>query len=55
MKESEEIIEIHLKSRFVNKTSLSINIVNNVLIKYKDELMKWKYMKVEITRAPCLK
>ena len=55
MKESEEIIKIHLKFKFVDKTSLNINIFDNVLIKHEDDLMKWKYMKVEITRAPCLK
>ena len=54
MKESEEIIKIHLKSKFVDKTSLNINIFDNVLVKHKDDRMKWKYMKVEITRAPCL-
>ena len=54
MKESEEIIKIHLKSRFVDKTGLNINIFDNVLVKHKDDRMKWKYMKVEITRAPYL-
>ena len=54
MKEREEIIKIHSKSKFVDKTSLNINIFDNVLVKHKDDRMKWKYMKVEITRAPYL-
>ena len=54
MKESEEIIKIHLKFKYVDKTSLNINIFNNVLVKHEDDLMKWKYIKVEITRVPYL-
>ena len=43
-----------MKFKYVDKTSLNINIFDNVLVKHKDDRMKWKYMKVKITRAPYL-